>query len=452
MVTKQKRFSMNNNAVTYQYLQLFDFKSLMTWDVRKNLFESELKFENTVKLFEILNIYRNQISHSEVEINEYQIISKIDFGGNLYLRDFQEIKTYKGNLFEVPQGSIIYSKINVRHGCIYYNDKKTFVVSNEYPCFTFDDQKINADFLILLLRSNYFKRQLDSLKVGVGKARVKIEEFLSIAIPLPALSEQEKLVKEYQDKLQFVEQLNNEANNLKNELDNKLGISNTKIEFNQGVLKFVDFKNIEKWGLDQIFKSHTQYNGKYKTLKILDLCLVSSGGTPSRGNRSYYNGDIPWIKTGEVVDEVIYETEEKITPEAIKNSSAKLYPKGSLVVAMYGQGKTRGRTAKLGIDATTNQACAVLHKIDNDIVVTDYLWIYLMNEYDRLRELASGNNQPNLNADMIKNYPVVIPPFEIQNSIIKDFNTWKKFQNQKSKQAEGLRTEAIVDFENAIFG
>ena len=62
---------------------------------------------------------------------------------------------------------------------------------------------------------------------------------------------------------------------------------------------------------------------------------------------------------------------------------------------MYGQGKTRGRTAKLGVDATTNQACAVLHNIDNSKVLTDYLWIYLMNEYDRLRELASGNNQPN---------------------------------------------------------
>lgn len=61
---------------------------------------------------------------------------------------------------------------------------------------------------------------------------------------------------------------------------------------------------------------------------------------------------------------------------------------------MYGQGLTRGRTAKLGIDASTNQACAVLFDIDNSIILTDYLWMYLMGEYDRLRELASGNSQP----------------------------------------------------------
>ncbi|QYS86102.1 restriction endonuclease subunit S [Flavobacterium oreochromis] len=442
---------MMNNINKYKYLNFFDFHSLITWDVKKNIFESKLEFENSVKLSEILKIHRKPVSRKEVEKNQYQIISKIDFGGNLFLREFDEIKNYKGNLFEVPKNSIIYSKINVRHGCIYYNDLKPFVVSNEYPCFIFNDNIINADFLILLLRSSYFKKQLDSLKVGVGKARVKIEEFLSVTIPLPSIEEQKKLVEDYQNKKQIAEHLENEAKNLKNELDYQLGISNIKIESNVGKLNFVDFKLIEKWGLDQIFKSHTKYNGKFKTVKVIEICSVSSGGTPSRNNKSYYNGNIPWIKTGEVLDDVIFDTEEKITSEAIKNSSAKLYPKGSLIIAMYGQGKTRGRTAKLGIDATTNQACAVLFNINNEIVITDYLWIYLMNEYERMRELATGNNQPNLNADMIKNYPVVIPPMDIQLKIIEEYNIIKNKQNQNLQNAEALRKEAIINFENAIF-
>ena len=117
---------------------------------------------------------------------------------------------------------------------------------------------------------------------------------------------------------------------------------------------------------------------------------------------------------------------------------------------MYGQGKTRGRTAKLGVDATTNQACAVLYNIKDD-VLTDYLWIYLMNEYERLRELASGNNQPNLNSEMIKKYQVVIPPKDVQKSIISDYQKLKNSQKDKFQQAQQLKKQALLDFENAIF-
>jgi restriction endonuclease S subunit len=87
-------------------------------------------------------------------------------------------------------------------------------------------------------------------------------------------------------------------------------------------------------------------------------------------------------------------------------------------MAMYGQGETRGRTAKLGIDAATNQACAVLYDIKNSMVLTDYLWYYLQFRYDDIRSMASGNNQPNLNAEKIKNYDIVVPPISKQMQLI----------------------------------
>jgi len=150
-------------------------------------------------------------------------------------------------------------------------------------------------------------------------------------------------------------------------------------------------------------------------------------------------------------ESLISHTEEKITSEAIKNSSAKLYKEGSLIIAMYGQGKTRGRTAKLGVDATTNQACAVLYDIDNERILVDFLWVYLMNEYKRLRELASGNNQPNLNAQMIKNYPVVIPPKNIQKNIVDKFFTIKQQIKDLHAQSKENREKAIQEFEQEIF-
>jgi restriction endonuclease S subunit len=118
---------------------------------------------------------------------------------------------------------------------------------------------------------------------------------------------------------------------------------------------------------------------------------------------------------------------------------------------MYGQGITRGRTAKLGIDAATNQACAVLFNINEEIILTDFLWIYLINEYERLRELASGNNQPNLNAGMIQDYKIQIPPKKIQREIIQQYNSnRKKIKALEAKSEENL-SMALQEFEQSIF-
>lgn len=234
-------------------------------------------------------------------------------------------------------------------------------------------------------------------------------------------------------------------------LDQILGINSEQNEYPKSKLIFVHSKDIDKWGVHQIINSDTNFSNLYPIKTIQELCKVGSGGTPNRSQSEYYQGSIPWVKTGEVVNDVILDTEEHISEQAIANSSAKLYPAGSLIIAMYGQGLTRGRTAKLGVNATTNQACAVLSEIKSDEVLTDYLWVYLINEYDRLRTLASGNNQPNLNGDMIKNYPVVIPDLETQTQIVTYIQTQKQTQKSNFEQATSLRVEALNEFEQAIF-
>ena len=109
---------------------------------------------------------------------------------------------------------------------------------------------------------------------------------------------------------------------------------------------------------------------------IEDIAQVSSGGTPSRKKDSYWvNGTIPWVTTAEVKFNVITDTEQKITEEGLQKSSAKLYPKDTILMAMYGQGKTRGQVAKLGIEASTNQACAALQL--NAGFNVDYYYQYL---------------------------------------------------------------------------
>lgn len=145
---------------------------------------------------------------------------------------------------------------------------------------------------------------------------------------------------------------------------------------------------------------------------IGSITKVGSGGTPSRQVSSYFNGSIPWVKTTEVNGEIITSTEELISDEALKNSSCKLYPKNSVIIAMYGQGKTRGQVALLGIEAATNQACGVIQPCAH--LNPKFLFNYLKFSYSEIRNLGRGGNQENLNKGMIEDYNVMIPPLELQ--------------------------------------
>lgn len=442
------------------YLKMVPYSRFNLWDVKRYYKKSDLSFDNVVMLRDILKPYRKVVSKEEMIKNKWQIIAKINFGGQLFLRDFEEINTYKGSLNLVPENAIIYSKINVRHGCIYFNEigNTPFGVSNEYPTFTFDDTLISGDFLRKVLRSNAFKNLLNSKTSGISKARVKQDEFLDIEIPLPSLEEQSRIVAAFNENLKQAEQLDIKAKVLENDIEKylfeELGIEFKSNSYEKSVGKFIKiykYSAFDKWGANRNTTSKLTLSKPHLIKRIKDICTVSSGGTPSRDRKEYYKGNIPWIKTGEVINGIIYDTEEKITKEAIENSSAKIYPKNSLIIAMYGQGLTRGRTAKLGIDASTNQACAVLFDIDNSIILTDYLWMYLMGEYDRLRELASGNSQPNLNAQMIKDYNVIIPSLEIQLEIVTSINSFKVKINEFKNLSKRNKEEAIIEFEKEIF-
>ncbi len=148
--------------------------------------------------------------------------------------------------------------------------------------------------------------------------------------------------------------------------------------------------------------------------RLGDVCKTTSGGTPSRKNNGYYNGDILWVKSGELDKGVIYDTEEKITLEAVNNSSAKVFPKGTLLIALYGA--TIGKMAFLGVDAATNQAiCGIF---ENKNVVSKYLYYFLFLKKPSLIDQGIGGAQPNISQGILKNLQIPIPPLPEQEQIV----------------------------------
>lgn len=163
---------------------------------------------------------------------------------------------------------------------------------------------------------------------------------------------------------------------------------------------------------------------------------VVSGGTPFRGNPLYWDGGtIPWVKTTEVNYCTISQVKEYITPKALEDSAAKMLPVGTLMIAMYGQGVTRGKVAILGIEATCNQACAAIMPTD-DAIHTKYLYHFLSWRYETIRSLAHGGQQQNLNLEIVRSFQISYPKQRAeQEKIVSIFDSIdKKIELHKKKR------------------
>lgn len=150
-------------------------------------------------------------------------------------------------------------------------------------------------------------------------------------------------------------------------------------------------------------------------VKISDIAETTSGGTPSRKIVEYYEGSIPWIKSGELKDTIITDSEERITLKAVRNSNAKIFPAGTALVALYGA--TVGRTGILGIDAATNQAVCAIFPLENSFT-SKYMAYWLFSQRQNLINLSAGGAQPNINQGIIRGYPFPLAPLAEQQRIV----------------------------------
>jgi type I restriction enzyme, S subunit len=162
----------------------------------------------------------------------------------------------------------------------------------------------------------------------------------------------------------------------------------------------------------------------WRCLSIREFAKVTTGGTPSRKESLYWDGRVPWVTTSLIDFNVIDEVEEYITSEGVANSSAKVFPRGTLLMAMFGQGVTRGKVAMLGIDAAFNQACVAICPVDS--VDSIYLYHFCENQYEAIRDLSNSGSQENLNSALIKSIRVPLPPLPEQRAIAMVLSAWDR--------------------------
>lgn len=444
----------NNIASPYSFLQFVEFTKFNTWDVHKNTYVSEYQFENPVLLSEVLSLFREPVSHQKVKENDLRIISKIDFSGNLYLRKKNEIDNYKGNLFLVPQNSIIYSKINVRHGCIFLNDRKPFVVSNEYPCFIFDAEKVDGDYLILLLRSIPFKKQIDSLKVGIGKARVKIEEFLNLQIPLPSFEIQKSIVEAYQNNLNQADKLEQEATNLEEQIDTfileELGVNLREVKKRKsGKLYFAEFNELFNWvhSADEATFFEDLQDAKYPVTELgLEFDFISRPWKKKEETKEY-------IELGGIDPNFGVMKTKTVYAKKAPSRATQTVKTGDLII-----GTTRPYLKKFAIIQDKNNGDVASSGFSTIQENKEKYNLYFLNEVlkspigiKQFEIKMTGALYPAITQADLLELKIPLPSIDIQNNIAENIQQMKDSQKDKFQQAQQLKKQALLDFENAIF-
>ena len=184
----------------------------------------------------------------------------------------------------------------------------------------------------------------------------------------------------------------------------------------------------------------------WEVKRLEDIADITSGTTPLRANSKYYNnGVIPWVKTTDLNNGTLYETEEKVSKEAVEKTSLKILPKGTVLVAMYGGFRQIGRTALLGIDATINQALSALmckSSVESPFVLA---WLNCRVNYWK-RLAASSRKDPNITGNEVAKFPILIPSKEEQDCIVEVLGLWDTAIEKQSELIEKfkLRKRALM--------
>lgn len=444
------------------YLHNIQYSEVHFWDVKRYANHLSLEFDNAVLLRDILFPFRKSVTKKELQKNGWSIISKINFHGELFLREKVEIQSYKGSLNLIPENSIIYSKINVRHGCVYYHKKgqEPFAASSEYPTFTFDSEKVNGEFLKMVLRSEEFKRLLNSKTSGISKARVKVDEFLDIKIPLPSIFEQNRIVEAYNKKLQHAEETENKVieveQNIQTYLSNELGIEKGKRKDKSFGLQTISYKEINRWALSYLFKEQrfSMDKVKYPIVPLKTLIAFFKGGkTPSTSRKDFWGGDIYWTSAKDMKSLFLDSVQDKITEKATTEAKLEVYPKGT-ILGVFRSGILRHSfpVAITQMETTINQDLKAIG-VNEEVVLKEYFLFYLKTFQKMILERAQkfGVTVESINSDEFLEIPVVLPPIQKQRIIVDSISQMlDNIENLKSDSIL-LRRNALKDFENEIF-
>ncbi|RRA98627.1 restriction endonuclease subunit S [Larkinella rosea] len=368
-----------------------------------------------IKIGAVFSVIRNGASISQtpgksgIPITRIETIidNRLDFSRV----GFADIIDDRYEVYYLAEGDILMSHINsVTHlgkvGIV--EDIDTDVIHGmNLLLLKADSKRAFPKYLYYYFTTTDFKRKLIPItKKSVNQASFNISDLKEIEIPLPSYADQIRIA------------------HLLEKIEVLIADRKRSIELLEELVKAAFY---------QLFGDPVKNEKGWKKERLNNITKIGTGGTPSRANESeYYNGDTPWVKTTEVNGKYIFNTEEKITERALNDTNCRVYPINTILLAMYGQGKTRGNVGLLKIEAATNQACAAI--LPSSSLNELFSFHFLRNSYLAIRSLGRGGNQENLNLSIVGNIEIFIPPLDLQDQFASIAQKIEAIKNEQETQ------------------
>jgi len=410
----------------------------------------------------------------DVEVSFLPMASVEEVSGNYDLSQSRKFSAVKKGYTHFKNGDIIFAKITP---CM--ENGKIAVLDNLLNGIGFGSTEfhvsrphndINTQFLFYYFVQSAFRNKAQRAMTGsAGQLRVSTEYFKNVNIPIPSLSEQRAIVSKIE---QLFSDLDNGIANfkkaqeqlkryrqsvLKNACEGRLVPTEAELARNEGrdyepaevLLARILEERREKWNGKGKYKEPAapdtsglaELPDGWVWANVGQIAIVGTGATPLTSEKEYYeNGTIPWITSSALNDSYIKEPNNFVTEKALQETNISLYPKHTMLVAMYGEGKTRGKCSELLIEASTNQAIAALVLDGSSGACRYFLKIFLIKNYDATRMKSSGGVQPNLNLGLVRKVINPLPPLAEQQRIVTEVERCLSLcDNMETTIAESLQ-------------
>lgn len=412
----------------------------------------------------------------------FKLIQLADIGEGTFLnkssKHINENTFIALNCTEIFSGDILISRMGdpIARSCIVPDLNSRLITAVDIAFLRNNVKLSDKKYINYLCNSSYFTLSTEKLARGTTRKRISRKDLSSISIPLPPLSEQirivtklDRLLEKISEARAYIEEVKGVfekrrlsilENAFKGELTKRWRTRNDNIETAKELLSKI-YDNRKR--LHQNVNIHEQYGiefyenkndvkinlpQKWIVCSIGDIGIVSNGSTPSRKVEEYWGGSIPWISSGEVRNNIIKNANEFITEKGYNGCSVKVLPKGTVLLAMIGEGKTRGQTAVLDIDATINQNIAAIN-IEHGLVEPKYLWLWLQYQYENTRTRGSGSGPKALNCQRVKEIAFVLAPLVEQKKIVKLVDTLLK-KEEDIREINTIVEKSLYTLEKSI--
>lgn len=351
----------------------------------------------------------------------------------------------------LKEGDVLISRMAhpLARACLLPSLPKPSITAVDVAIARCDQTVALPQYLMYLCNSLYVQNRVESVAVGTTRKRISRKNLEQIKVPLPPLPEQRRIVAKLEEFLDKVNACQKRLDRIPiilkrfrqsvlaaacsgrltedwREGNPKTGSGNDLFDRIRQFLAAQPLKSkelehieaavhrdsvVDALGLDDIPEA-------WAPCDIGKIGRVCNGSTPSRKAPEYWGGDVPWVSSGEVKNNIITNTRELVSHRGLDETSLRLLPQGTVLIAMIGEGKTRGQSAVLEIEATINQNIAAI-LVDHGLVKSRYLWLWFRYQYSRTREVGSGSGPQALNCERVRELPFLLPGLSEQSEIVR---------------------------------